>query len=1490
MVAARTLKSKEALEELVEAGEDVEDIEIAASNAEMALNSIGLTARDETGDMKDLQVVLGEVAEKWEGLSKATKQYVSEQLAGNNRRNYIVGLLDNYSRVLELEEIAQNSSGALMEASEKQANSLEGRLNTLTNAWTSLYETMINSGTAKAGVSALATVINALAVAMKNLHVTLPVATTALIAFKAAMNGWTIADQVQWIGMLAKETLGNLITKLTAATGATNLFSLALAGLKSVGIGAIVGVAIWGITSYISKAKEAITTTEDLQDAIGNSYKRMEQLQDASDKNSTTLFAIGDIERANQELQNLTVGTDEYNEKQKLINETLSEMASLHADSEYASLLESELVPLEKKLELLKLITEQEMEQAKNEARDNFFDTKTDMDGLYGKATAETGKLSKANNDKGKGMFFDPFGLQEKATKEAEEALKNLELIYDDALVRMEEAKLNHDLGIITDDEFAHEQEKFDELVAYFQERSELAGILVEDVEASTEELGGHIDELTPKLESFFDSDNFDANNFASTMQNINTLLQATEYSAEDASNGLEVLKNQFPDLVGQAESLGEAVSTLNTKALNEVYAEQISSLEEVQSLLDAINEEGLNAANISTLQGSELMSDYTGAITDAVSITDHLKNKFQELQDAQYETCTAMVLNNGNAWNEMTNQMAESLGIQNSTFANSLGIQEGEFANYVNSLGGMRQVDIQNAVSSADAQAQAELDLCRQGAFYYASFINDKAGGRQIDMTNVAEFLNQQEVKEAKTVDDLKRMWQQYYNAKRQTIQAELNDLSGKLDKMAGDYDDQGNIDPATMASWNNLRNQLRQLENTNNAMTNYFDNINTNLSGVSSGLNQALTSANNIANNVIGGGSGGSGGSSYKPSSASSSRPSSGSSSSRPSSSGGSSSTSQKVVEDLDLEIDRYYALNDAIENVNKALAKNSALQENVSSKEEYKKLIQEELDLLAQKQKALENLRAEQEKERDELKNTLQSNGFKFDSNNNITNYAQRLKELQNWANSFTDADQKESAIAQVNEIKKLIDAYTTLEDSTIPSTTEEINSLKNEVISINKEFEKNMKLIDTLGDRYFDLLRKIAKLDNALELNQAKQDNATDREKIELLDEEIRLLLERQKLINEQKAEYSKEASELKKQLQDKGVQFDNGGNITNYKSLVQSLENKANGLVGDAQSEAVQDANDLLDLIDKYVTLTEDTIPDLEVAWEDYTSQIKDSQEEIEDIIHSFKESVVNVQKDIASAYEYYQNKRYDKLQEALKKEKEAYDKAYEEEDFDRDLSKQQRELEEIAQQIAIYSRDTSEAGKARLEQLKKEYEAQQEAINELIRDKEKDKTDERFDEVSDALDKELEDILDPQKLVSIVNDAISSGMITIGEETMHINELMSNWLNDTGDGLYALGDVLQSELLDNLKEAQTIISELKLNGFNNLLGSTINVPNYNSVIEDLISSTSKASKGGDINFSLVVQGDVTKDTMPEIEKQLNSMEKRIYNNIAKNMK
>lgn len=86
MISARTLQQKQAFMELNDTGEDVE---IVMANAEKALKQIGVSIRDDmSGDLRGLEEILGDVADKWQYLDDSTKQFVGEKLAGNNRRSY----------------------------------------------------------------------------------------------------------------------------------------------------------------------------------------------------------------------------------------------------------------------------------------------------------------------------------------------------------------------------------------------------------------------------------------------------------------------------------------------------------------------------------------------------------------------------------------------------------------------------------------------------------------------------------------------------------------------------------------------------------------------------------------------------------------------------------------------------------------------------------------------------------------------------------------------------------------------------------------------------------------------------------------------------------------------------------------------------------------------------------------------------------------------------------------------------------------------------------------------------------------------------------------------------------------------------------------------------------------------------------------------------------------------------------------------------------
>ena len=447
---------------------------------------------------------------------------------------------------------------------------------------------------------------------------------------------------------------------------------------------------------------------------------------------------------------------------------------------------------------------------------------------------------------------------------------------------------------------------------------------------------------------------------------------------------------------------------------------------------------------------------------------------------------------------------------------------------------------------------------------------------------------------------------------------------------------------------------------------------------------------------------------------------------------------------------------------------------------------------------------------------------------------------------------------------------------------------MEDLKNTIIGLNQELEEQLEVVDDLWDRYYNLSVQIAKVDHALNVNRKKQENAeTDEERIKLIEEEINLLKEKQKLTQKNKKAAEQEAKTLQDQLDDYGVKFGSDGSIANYDQVMQALQNRINNSSGTEREEAEKAAETLADLVEKYTQLQSETIPGLEEEWLDYADAIGEAEESIEDIYKQQKEAAVDAQKDVADAYEYYLTKRYNKLKEALQKEQDAYNKAYEEETFDRTLNEQQQVLNEIAQQIAIYERDTSAAGRARLEQLKQEYAEQQAAINDIVRENEHEKANENFEDEAASLDEELAELLAPENLIKVVNDAIASGFITIGNEVMSLDVLMTNWMNETGDGLYVLGSVLKTELLDNLKNARDIVNELGLGGTG---------IDMNTGIASLLQLTNPGganSQQASVTFSaplLYVEGNVDQDVADQITAQLQQLEQQIYKNIANQLK
>lgn len=1463
MITARTLQQKEAFDELNDSGEETE---VAMANAEKALTNLGISIRGSDGDLRSIEEVLGDVAEKWSTLSDSDQQFVAEKLAGTNRRSYFMALMENYQRVMELQDLSIQSEGIMMEASEKHAESLAGKLNQLTNAQEQFYQTLMSSDAMKSWIETGTDGIKMITDIVKAMDgkwiPAIMAVVTAYTVLRTTVNGTSFSEFIGSIGTCVKKLFGLQVE--------ANATTIAMGALNGVLVGFGVGAVTWAISSIVGYFEEANQKAEQLSDSVSTLKTNLSTMND-------TGALITEYQKAVENLDVITEGTDQYIQQQERINELRNQL--INAQPGFKYVLENETMELDEQIERLETINRYRQREAVQEAVDNAMpysswfgdNAEDDIIGNYEDVIIKTDKLM--NTIKGHEADLQEYeAIRAKALVEGnEEVVKQM-----DGYISTTEQYLQEDVQSLGD--FYTELENIlvqaDDWNALYDLAKEY-NVPIEGMKINLGDLVEGSDEVIALANEMGKKYNVAGQEAENTSNNVDGITDSTS-EATDATNELADAMGDVTDASGDG---GESAIL----QANKQYIEQLNNIESIKGILDSISTDGYTLEIATEAIDSGLLDDYTGSVEDAIAVQEHLNNKIYEAQEIANQAYYNMMKDDEAFW---ANKMANSENwrdheqqVQNDIIAltaKALNIQETDFANFINTKGGFRQVDYSNCNTMAQAENKLQASLMSQISGYVAQMTNAKAGYRQTDMSNIVQFLNTQGAKEAQTVQELMTLWAKFYDAKAKAIEAEIADYNRRTQEIQDQYnlalgEEAWLEDGALKHQMLNAIQAQSQLKLDNVAMTNYFAGLTAGFSGVSGGVGQSYVGGAGIGGGLGSGtpstnkaGSGGSG-SSYNPSGSGSGG------------SGSGSGASEQEVEDMELEIDRYYTLNDAITDVENALSKLQAEREKITTKSAYKKSMQKEIDLINQQIKALQNLNKEQTKERNEIKNTLSKNGFKFDSTGDITNYASRLKALQNSANSKSGA-KKESAIAQVEHLVELIERYNELNDSAIPETNIEIIELQNSIAELNKDLEENMKDIEALGDRYFNVSRKIASVDNALAMNKLLQENAGQERKVELMREEQKLMEQKQKYLKEQQKLAQSEANELAKQLKAEGVKLDAEGAITNYDALMKSLTDKANKLVGESQDESVEDAQELIDLINQYVELTESTIPELSQSWQEYANSIEDVNEE-------FGNMVVETQKDIASAYEHYLTERYNKVKEALQKEQELYNKAYDEENYKRQLDEQQRALDEIAQQIAIYSRDTSEAGKLRLQQLQREYEEQQEAINDMIRENEKSLADERFAEEQAILDEELELLTSPEHLVQVVNDAIGSGLITIGDQVLSLDGVMSSWLNDTGDGLYALGGKLKAELIDNLQNAKDIMTDMGL-----LKDGSISLASSQALLGSL-SNTGALNNSVTFNAPLMtIEGNVDPTVMPELKQELAKLEQTILNKIAKSMK
>lgn len=158
-VIARFTEVKELFTKDQLMGTDSEGQVININKIDTALQTVGIDLKKFLLGEEGLDDVLLQLSSRWNTLDLATQRYIATQAAGSRQQSRFLAMISNYSRTQELVEAAYNSTGASQKQFEKTLDSLEAKLNKLTNAWDTFTMGLTNNVVIKAVVDTLTTIL-----------------------------------------------------------------------------------------------------------------------------------------------------------------------------------------------------------------------------------------------------------------------------------------------------------------------------------------------------------------------------------------------------------------------------------------------------------------------------------------------------------------------------------------------------------------------------------------------------------------------------------------------------------------------------------------------------------------------------------------------------------------------------------------------------------------------------------------------------------------------------------------------------------------------------------------------------------------------------------------------------------------------------------------------------------------------------------------------------------------------------------------------------------------------------------------------------------------------------------------------------------------------------------------------------------------------------------------------------------------------------------
>ena len=1172
---------------------------------------------------KSTYEILTELAEVYPLLTDKQRAYVQQIIAGKQQGNVFSGIMANMKEGADALTTALDSSGSAMREQEVYMDSIEGKSNKLKETAKGMWVELISSEMVKSGIDGLQVLIEKFGVVVDivdNVVETFGGATTATMLLGTAL-ALTFGKHlsVDDISDFVKKVY-NCITAENLLTTTTHGLGTAIKGLfMSNPLGVIMVVATTLLTVFgnikakIEENKQAIR--EMNQEFIEADYVGNQKSADQLIQKYKDIYA---------ELGTLKKGTEEYTQKEQELHSVIEQLTSIYPNLNQA-IVENDG---HKRLNLgtTKELLEMEKEMAKMKALDVVGEgggTLNDLESLVG----QTKKLKDGFEEglKVKQEYFDKTG---DSSYLADTLEKDSQALQDN----IDKMKAKREAFILLDGNTG----KYRDAIAILTAGLEDLGYTFEDTTDNAdgmgdaiEDLKGTTDDATESMGAFHKS--MQDWNLDGSIDYADQLIMNIMKDADDARTAVEALSNEFGKF--------EQPINLSAQAMEELNTNGVLSGETWEAILKSGNLELIAGL---WLDGAEAQKYYT-------ELNGELSQSVEDLSEATIIAAAqelGILEENAEAYAILVESKKEhAIAIAEQEKADKIAIaqqeveekyryqlQHAENEAQAQAVREQQAKDFQERVSAIEAETSKTIEEINNGNLDTITGILEKE-------TTEVQSANQ---KKAEAYQQDVQTHEQAQQTKTKNEQAFVNNSTSRYSSYVSGANtayqtDVGNFRSAISQKTSALQGFQTALSNAAGAIQSFNSMTIRSYSGGSSGGNVAMSQSvddaefnavapmsaegsseggeeggvsplaipggvQHTAGNFVGSTVGGIGGQLVSLASATSQLSQStdkltSSTKSYTSSVKSNTSATKENSKEIEIEYDRYYKLNDILEDHDNLL-KQIEDAKDVATGEEYLELIKKENEVIAKKIQVLRQLQVEQERELAETKATLSANGFLFDSYGNLINSQEKLQSLAGWANEGDD-ERKE----HVKDIEKMVDLYTDLANKSIPDTQDAIRDLQKDIrdTAIDQLTELREKLIDALKqERQQQKDAEISILDSRI-ADLRKQIDELDDEVSDRLTRRAKLEAELEKWKKDDSAFSTKKQQEIQKQLDElnKEIRKDElEKQIDEVEETKKTVEETYDAMLDDKQ--LYEDANNLISQ-----GKTEEMLALLETYGEDY---------------------------------------------------------------------------------------------------------------------------------------------------------------------------------------------------------------------------------------------------------------------------------------------